>query len=199
MKLPLQIRQGSTFTYVLRWESLPVVYKAITGIAAQAPARITCVGHGLPDGWRAAVVSVLGMTEINAAGVPPRQSQYRQVTVVDADTVELNGVNAAAFTPYLSGGYLQYNTPVDLAGFTARMTVRDRVGGTELLSLTTENSRIALDNTAKTITLTLAATDTDDLTFVRGVYDLELVSAAGVVTPLAEGTVRVSKEITTTP
>lgn len=198
MKLDLSLRQGSTYTYVFRWETLPVVYKPITAIVVQAPVRITATAHGLPTGWRAAVVSVRGMTEINAS-TPPRESQYHQVTVIDANTVELNNVNASSYTPYTGGGYLQFNSPVDLAGYTARMKVRDKVGGTELLLLTTANGRIAIDDTLKTITLTVSATDTELLTFVKGVYDLEMVSGTGVVTPLSEGSFRVTKEITTPP
>lgn len=45
------IEQGKTFQHVLRWETLPFVYKPITGISQVAPARVTATGHGLPDGW----------------------------------------------------------------------------------------------------------------------------------------------------
>jgi hypothetical protein len=193
----LSVKQGATFTFVFRWETTPIVYRPITAILAQAPVRITATGHGLPAGWRTAVVSVRGMRQINAEDDPPRDDDYHQVTVIDANTVELNDINAASFSTYSGGGYLQFNTPVDLSGYTARMKVRDRVGGTELLLLTTENARIALDNALKTITLTLAANDTDDIAFDSAVYDLELVSGTGVVTRLAEGPFLVSKEVTT--
>jgi len=193
----LTIQQGKTFALVLRWETEPIVYKAITAITQTAPARLTVTGHGAPDGWRVAVVSVKGMTEINAANTPPRSTDYTPVTVLDADTVELNEVNAAGFHAYTSGGYLQYNTPVDLTGYTARMAIKDKIGGTVLHSMTTENDGIALDNTKKTITLTVAATETDDFVWTRGVYDLEMVSPTGVVTALISGRVSISKEVTT--
>lgn len=193
----LTIQQGKTFALVLRWETEPIVYKAITAIAQTAPVRITVPGFDAPDGWRVAVVSVKGMTEINAANTPPRSTGYTPVTVLDDDTVELNEVNAAGFHAYTSGGYLQYNTPVDLAGYTARMAIKDKIGGTVLHSLTTENGGIAIDNVAKTITLTIAATDTDDFAWTRGVYELEMVSATGVVTALISGKVTVTKEVTT--
>lgn len=193
----LTIQQGKTFALVLRWETEPIVYKAITAITLTAPARLTVTDHGAPDGWRVAVVSVKGMTEINAANTPPRSTDYTPVTVLDADTVELNEVNAAGFHAYTSGGYLQYNTPVDLTGYTARMAIKDKIGGTVLLSLTTENNGIVIDNAKKTITLTVEATATDDFTWTRGVYDLELISPAGVVTALITGRVSVTKEVTT--
>jgi len=199
VKVKLDVRQGSTFTFIFRWETLPIVYKPITAIVKQAPARITCTAHGLVTGWRAAVVSVLGMTQINAEDSPPRDSQYHPVTVIDVNTVEINAINAAEFSPYVSGGYLQYNTPVDLTSYEARMKVKDRVGGTQLLLLdSTTNNRIAVNAATKTITLTLTAVETAAITFTKGVYDLELVSPTGVVTPIAEGAFTVSKEITTT-
>lgn len=197
MKVNLQIRQGSTFRFVFRWEKMPLVYKAITAISKSAPVSLTVPSHGLTSGWRAAVSGVLGMTEINAASVPPRESQYLPVTVVDSNTVQFNSISSERFSTYVSGGHLQYYTPADLAGFTARMSVRDRVGGTLLTSLSTGDTRIVIDNNAKTITLLLSAADTEDFTFTRGTYDLELESPLGEVTALAEGSIRVSREITT--
>lgn len=197
MSVALPIRQGSTFSFVFRWEDLPIVYRPITGVLNSAPVRITCPAHGLVDGWRAAVVSVRGMTQLNAS-VPPRVSQYRPVTVIGVDTIEFNDVNAADFSPYESGGYVQYYTPVDLTGYTARMRIRNKVRGAELTApLTTESGQILLDPAARTITLLLSATTTAAFTFSRGVYDLEMVSPTEVVTSIAEGPVTVHKEITT--
>lgn len=189
--------QGKTFSRVIRWETSPIVYKAISAIQQVAPARLTVTAHGAVDGWRAAVVSVKGMSEINAVNEPPRKDDYKPVTVLDANTVEFNDINAADFHAYTSGGYLQYNTPTDLTGFTARMSIKDKIGCTVLHSLTTENGGIALDNVNKTITLTIAATETDDFAWTRGVYDLEMVSPLGVVTCLLCGKISVTKEVTT--
>lgn len=192
----LVIEQGKTFGKTLRWETGPVVYKPITAITQAAPARITCPLHGLVNGWRVAVVSVKGMTQINGS-TPPKTKDYTKATVIDVNTIELNAVNAADFKPYTSGGYVQYNTPVDLSGYTARMAIKDRVGGTVLLSLSTANNRIVLDNTAKTIRLSIPATDTAAITWTKGVYDLEMVSAGGDVSRLMSGSVSVIKEVTT--
>ena len=199
----LTIQQGKTFTLVLRWETEPVIRKAITGISfAGGSPRITAVGHGAPDGWRCTLYGIKGPKQLNAENNPPRSDDYRAVTVLDADTVELNEINpydeqGNEWPAYVSGGFMQYNTPMDLAGYTARMAIKDKVGGTVLHSLTTENGGIVLDNTAKTITLTVAATETDDFTWTRGVYDLEMVSGAGVVTALISGKISISKEVTT--
>lgn len=194
----LAIAKGKTFRRILRWEAPPIVYKAITGITQTAPIRITCPQHEVPEGWRVAIVSVKGMTQINAENDPPKAKDYLAATVKDANTIELNEINAAGFRAYISGGYVQYNTPVPLSGYTARMSVKDKVGGTELFRLDTLNGRINIDANAHTITLSISATDTEAMSFKKGVYDLELVSADGVVTVLLAGTVVVGAEVTTT-
>lgn len=190
------IQQGKTFALVLRWETLPIQYKTITAIQQTAPARLTVTGHGFPDGWRCAVTNVKGMTEINAEANNLRDKDYNPITVIDANTVEINAINAAGFRAYTSGGVLQGNTPVDLTGFTARMTIKDKVGGTALHTMVSPTD-IALDTTKYTITLTISAAATGAFAWKTGVYDLELVSATGVVTALLTGKVSVSKEVTT--
>lgn len=155
--------------------------------------------HGVPDGWRVAITNVKGMTEINAEANKLTSRDYHQATVLDANTVEINDINAAGFKPYASGGYIQFGTPVDLTGFKARMTIKNRVGGTELLNLTTTNNRITIDAAARIISLTISAEDTAALTWTSGVYDLEMVSGdtPPVVTALLSGRVTVTKEVTT--
>ena len=50
----LELLQGKTFSLALRWETPPVVYKAITGITQTAPVRVTVPAHAFPTdgGWR---------------------------------------------------------------------------------------------------------------------------------------------------
>ncbi len=193
----LEIIQGKTFVFTLRWETLPIIYKAITGITKAAPCVVTSTAHGIPDGWRVAVVSTIGMNQLRAASLPPKDSEYHKATVLSSSTIELNDVNAAGFTAYVSGGYLQFYTPVVLTGYTARMSIKDRVGGTELLSLTTENAGIDIDEAGYTITLNITATATAALAVATRVFDLELVSSTGVVTLLMYGKAVVLSEVTT--
>ncbi len=200
----ITIKKGKTFSRILRWESTPFIYKAITGITQAAPAVLTVTSHGLPDGWRLAVLSPGGMREIAAKlpakGKPPLADQFHQGTVLTSDTIALNDVNSLDFTAYTTGGAIVYYTPIDLDGFTARLQIRstEEATGDPLVELTTENGGITLDNTAKTITITIAASATEDLEFLTGVYDLELVSddATPVVTQLLKGSVTVEEEVT---
>ena len=199
----LTILQGKTFSLVLRWETSPVVHKAISAISlANGAPRLTVTAHGLTSGWRSAVQRVLGMTPINAKSSPPKDKDYHQVTVIDPNTIELNDVspvdeNGDEWPAYISGGFILYNTPASLASFTARMSIKDKVGGTLLHSLTTENGGIALDDVNKTITLTIQPADTEAFTWKKGVYDLEMVSGTGVVTLTMYGQIAISKEVTT--
>lgn len=195
-KLNLSILQGDTFTRVVRWESPPFIYKAITGITTAAPAVVTAIAHGLKAGWRACVVSVRGMKQINAANDPPRDSDFQQVTVVDVDHISFNKTNSADFNAYTSGGYLQFYTPVDMTSYTARMTIKDRVGGAILQALVSPTD-IVLDNVNHTITVTISAVVTAGWTWTTGTYDFEMVSPTGVVTKIFKGTVVVTKEVTT--
>ena len=137
------------------------------------------------------------MDELRAAPNEIKDRDYHQATVIDADTIEFNDVNAAGFKAYGGGAHLQYNTPVELTGYVARLIVKDKVGGVTLFEMTTENSRIVLDPLLLTITLTVTATDLAAQTWVKGVYELELESPSGVVTKLMGGAATVAKEIPT--
>lgn len=195
VKKDLTLRQGASFELPIKWETEPLIYKAISGISQAAPCVIDCVGHGIPNGWRVTIVSVKGMTQINAQNTPPNDADYVVATVVDADTVELNSVNSASYKAYTGGGYIQYRTPKDLTGFTARMSVMDKIGGTELIRLDT-NGGITIDVATSTVTLRVDADSTALMGWKKGVYDLELVAEDGTVTALLYGSVDVVKEVT---
>lgn len=188
-KLNLKIYQGSTFIKVLRWENSTKVYVPITNISKTAPVVITADSHGLPAGWRTKIINVLGMKEINS-------EEYVIASEVTNNTVTINSINAASYSAYTSSGILEYNAPVDIAGYTARMQIREKLSSPVVLeTLTTENGKIVLDNTKKTITLVLSATTTAGYIFKTGVYSLEL-EKDGIVVPLIYGTVSVEQEIT---
>lgn len=190
IKLNLKIYEGSTFTQVLRWESATKVYAPITNITKAAPVVITAANHGLPVGWRTRVTNVGGMKEIN------NSDTYHTVTATTTDTVTLNQINSLAYTTYTGGGVLEYNQPVDLANYTARMQIRAKVASdTVIHTLTTENGGIVFNNTLKTITLTIPDEVTETFSFVTGVYSLELILGGQVIT-FATGSVSLQREVT---
>lgn len=190
IKLNLKVYQGSTFRKVLRWESSTRVYVPITGIQKSAPVVVTAPNHGVPVGWRARVVGAGGMKEINS-------SDYATVTATTTDTVVFNEINSLAYTAYTTGGVLEYNTPVNLSNYTARMQIRADVDSSEVIyTLTTENSGIVFDNTLKTITLNIPAAITAEFDFELAVYGLELVYYNQDVIPFAGGNISLQREVT---
>jgi hypothetical protein len=189
-KLNLKIYQGSTFRETLRWESALKVYAPISNISKTAPMVVTAANHGVPVGWRTKISGALGMKEANTG------DNYLVASEVAANTATFNSVNALNYTTYTGGGVLEYNQPVDLTGYTARMQIRSKLEDlTVLTELTTENNRILIDNTLKTITLTIPASVTAALNFQSAVYSLELVNGSEV-TPFIGGTVSLVKEVT---
>ena len=210
------IEKGKTFSLVVRWETEPIVRKAITAISfATGAPRLTVTNHGIPDGWRGAIYGVKGPKQINAQNSPPRSSDYYPLTVIDANTLEMNTVTPVDdagndWSAYVSGGFVQFYTPQSLAGYTARMDIKGKIGGTVWASSEIADTPLDIidavaDDATKTITLTISATDTAALTAKNGVADLELVSSGGVVTKLklTQGDqdepdpVRVAGEVTT--
>lgn len=183
----LEIDRGESFLYAVRWETSPILYMPITGITQAAPAVVTAVAHGVPDGWRVAIVSAKGMRQINAVNTPPKHKDYKVATVLSADSIALNDVNSADFSAYTSGGYVQYNTPKDMTGFAASLVVKDYEGGNVLLTLTP-----VIDNTAKTITISMSAAATAALAFDDAIYELLLTSSLGDVTELMAGSITVT-------
>lgn len=188
-KVNLKIYQGSTFRETFRWESALKTYLPITAITKAAPAVISCTGTLPPVGWRAKVTGVVGMKEINS-------DDYRVVTTASGGTVTFNDINASNYTTYTSGGILEYNTPIDLANYTARLQIRPQLTSqTVLLELTTQNGGIVIDNTLKTISIVIQASQTQTLTFSNAVYSLELVKNLEVLT-FSTGSVTLIPEIT---
>lgn len=207
-ELDLVVRKGTDFNHVVRWESSPIRYVPIEYITNSAPVNVHCkYNHGIPNGWRVAVASVKGMTQLNTKNTPPKNSDYYEATVITPVSFQINTINStdfgaypydAATNTYLSCGVVQYNTPVDLGGFEARMSIKDKVGGVEILRLDTTNLRITIDELAHTINLKIPAALSEIITAALGVYDLEMVGPTGVVTTLHYGTITFNEEITTT-
>jgi len=194
-KLPLVILQGATFHVPIYWYAGADVIKTITAVTRGYPTLLTVTAHGLPAGDTP--VTVLGVTGapviLNSESELPADRSY--ATYIDANTLSLD-VNTTGLAAPTVAGFLKLTPPVDLAGYTARMKVKTSYSATAaLVSLTTENGGITLSAFAL-VEVDITATDTAALSFTAAVYDLELMSATGVVTRLTYGPVTLSKEIT---
>lgn len=86
---------------------------------------------------------------------------------------------------------------INLTGYSARMQVRETYSSASTIVSLTNGSGITLGGAAGTIAILISATTTAALTApFSGVYDLELVSAGGVVTRLLQGAATVTPEVT---
>lgn len=190
VKLNFKIYQGSTFTETFRWEGDLKVYAPISNITKAAPMVVTATAHGIPINWRVQISNVTGMKEANT-------TDYINATSVTANTVTFNDINSVGYTAYTADtGVLVYNQPVSLAGYTARMQIREKItSATVIKELTTANGGITIDNTDKVISITISATDTTLFTFKTAVYSLELVTGS-VVEPFIYGNISLEPEIT---
>lgn len=189
IKLNFKIYQGSTFRQVLRWESSTKAYIPITGITKSAPVVVTAPAHGAPLGWRAKVTNTNGMKELVAL-------DYQTITSKTDDSVTFNQVNSLGFTTYASGGILEYNVPVPLTNYSARMQIREKLtSDTVIHELTTENLGVTINLEQSTITLYIPESITKTFEFTSAVYSLELVSGSEV-TPFAGGNITLQREVT---
>jgi hypothetical protein len=95
----------------------------------------------------------------------------------------------------------QYRTSagvvIPLTSYTARMQARPtQSSAVTVMDATTTNGQLVVTGATGTVTLTLTAAQSAALDFDRAVYDIEIVSPAGVVTRLVQGTVTLSREVT---
>lgn len=194
-KLNYKIYQGSTFEEAFRWESQTKVYQEIQSISKTAPCVITLQETPtIPVGWRFRVTGVSGMKEVNSVG-----DNYYLCTDVNEElkTVTINSVNSTQFSNYTTGGILEYNQPVDLTNFSARMQIRKTVDSEEVLhTSTTANQEIIINTQYNTITISIPAAVTQNFNFVTAVYSLELFTPGGVVLPFIAGNMSLVKEVT---
>lgn len=189
-RLNFTIYQGTTFSEDLRWESSDRTYIPITNITKSAPVVITAPGHGVPLNWRVKFTNILGMTDLNSADT------YYQVSAKSTTTITINDINSLGFKDYTSGGIVEYNTPIDMTGYTAVMQIRLRAEDTEVIQqLSTANGLIVINNTNKTITLNLSAQLTASYDFTTAVYGLNLTSSGGQVIPFCGGMITLIKEV----
>lgn len=88
-------------------------------------------------------------------------------------------------------------TPWPLAGYDARMQVRETVASTAVvLELTVIDGRLQITGVPGQILMVVSATDTAALVAGSYVYDLEVQSPTGIVTRLLQGSFVVTAEVT---
>jgi len=192
-KLSYKIYQGTTFEETYRWETETKVYVPIDSISNTAPCVITTtIPHELPTGWRFRVVGAAGMKDINST-----TDGYYIASETTTDTVTVNQVNSAGYAAYTTGGILEYNHPVPLTGYSARLQIRKTVASTEVLydSTSAAGGAISIDTSNSTINITIPADVTAGFSFLSAVYSVELYDDTGRVIPFLTGNLTLVPEI----
>lgn len=192
-KLNYKIFQGSTFQEAYRWESETKVYVPISGISKSAPCEITTTTtHNLPQGWRFRIVGAGGMKEINSQG-----ESFYLATNVTSTKITINQTNSLQYAAYTSGGVVEYNQPVPLTSYAARMQIRETVDSPEVLySTSTFGGHLSLDLVLSTINLSIPANITQNFNFTTAVYSIELYEPGGLVVPFLTGNLTLIPEVT---
>ena len=193
-KINYKIYQGSTFQEIYRWESETKVYVPIQAVQKSAPCIITTtINHNLPPGWRIRVVGAGGIKELNNSG-----ETYHLATSVTENTITLNQVNSLQYTTYTSGGVVEYNQPVPLTSYSARMQIRETVDSDIVLYSTTSaaGGHLSIDLDLKTINIEIPASITQAFEFSTAVYSLELYESGGLVIPFLAGNLTLVPEVT---
>ncbi len=81
--------------------------------------------------------------------------------------------------------------PIDLTGYTAEADIRKHYSSSNSQSFV-----IALGGQSGTITLSLSANQTSNMTAGRYVYDVELINTYNVVSRVMEGIITITPQVT---
>lgn len=196
--VPITITRGETFEFGFMWADDRLLYLPIVAMPSKAPVRLRVPGHGIPDGWPVRVTCVRQPEELNTP-----ENEYVFVTVVDADTIELNELNAHCWRQFSGDGLVVLRQPTDLAGWECRGKVRDKPGGRLLWSWHSDpaenpDSLIIVDQTLSQFVLTMSAEQAAELAWSKGVYEVEAIAPGGEVYKIcAISPVEVSREVST--
>lgn len=199
--LSLTVRRGAKADIPIRLESDTPAFVPITAMSQSAPIQIIAPAHGLPNGWRAAVMNAGGMIELNTPWNRLTNASLRRIARIDADTVAFPDVNSASFRTYTGGGQLAHYPPIDLAAYNAAaMDVRSAVGETLLAHYSTADGTLELDAANAALWIRLNDAATAELPAGTLVFDIELAAVAGGTTAICapDSTLLVLPEITTT-
>lgn len=129
----------------------------ITGVSLTNPVTITSVGHGLVNGDKVLVGSILGTVELN----------NREFTVsnVALNSFDLSGINGTAYTAYVSGGTVSKILEVTTTYTEAELPSLQFTQSADTLFITAQGHKPASLSRTSHTTWTLS-----DLVFVDGPY-----------------------------
>lgn len=199
--LKIGVRLGASADIPIRVETGNLKFAPIANIAKSAPARIvTTDPHGIPDGWRVAIVDAKGMTELNADTVSDRD--LTKITAVNSTTIDLDGISSLSFRTHTANtGAVAFYEPKDLSSYTsASMDVKKRVGGDVEVNFNTTDGTLEIDTATNAVWLRSTDVDIANLTPRDYVFDIELTRPTGIdAICAADSVLTVLPQVTTTP
>lgn len=179
IEIPLTIYQGKTLEFALQYAEDRFTYCDIASVPSLAPVRLSVPSHGIPDGWPVTIQCVRRPDELNGDYL---------ATVIDDDTIEINDLVGSCWRhQWSAGGHVRYPTPQDITGWSARATLRRRVGDdSAVLTFHSDPAQnpdglIIVDPAEHSFTLKLDETAAKQLTPMVGVWDAEAIDPAGNV------------------
>lgn len=199
-EIPITIYRGETFEFGIMYAESEFMspYPVITAMPQTAPVRLTVENHGIPDGWPVRIECVKNPVELNTA-----EDSWVYPKVIDADTLELNDMNAHCLRPFSGTGLLVVPKPADITGWQCRAQVRTRPGGELLYSWHSDpaenpDSLVIVDVALSQFVLTMSAEQSEVLSWSKGVYEAEVIAPGGQVYKLtAISPIEVTREVTT--
>ena len=111
MKLTRYADNDWTMSTYRRFGDMCMRQMAITGVSLANPAVVTSPAHGLVTGQQVYIAG-LAATMQTSVGPPFDGSQLMTITVVDANTFQLNGIDTTGFTAWSVGGTICVFLPV---------------------------------------------------------------------------------------
>lgn len=180
-RLDLPVIPGTTTRQPLLLMQPSYLYKPIAAIQRTAPLLITVPGHGLPPEWPVWFEDITGWAELRR---DKTREPFRMARTVDADTIELNGLNG--INQKASGGVLVYQPPVDLTGCTGLLRITGSDGAE--LDLTTENGGLLIQGLGQMLVV-ISAAQAAALALARSDYWLDLTMSNGDVMRWLQGEV----------
>jgi hypothetical protein len=130
--------------------------------------------------------------------VTANQATVAAAQAAAANKIEINQVNSLQYTAYTNGGVVEYNQPVPLISYSARMQIRETSDSEDVIYSTTSGpgGHIIIDLELNSITITIPAAVTQTFDFATAVYSLELYEAGGLVVPFLTGNLTLVQEVT---
>ena len=123
----LRLSDDASLALAVRWSSATLVYRPVTELHPAAPLRLTVPAHGASEG------EIVQVTH----DAPPWDTKNGvlasgQVMVIDADTLELNAINASGWhashrcrEDHIT---LVYRKPIDMTGMSIIVRIREAKG-----------------------------------------------------------------------